>query len=50
MGSDWDDWRASGYRRPKPWRRGFQPLSFVISLALVVGLLAIFVLAFSGRL
>jgi len=32
-----------------PWRRGFQPLYFAISVVLVAALLAVFWLAGSGR-
>jgi hypothetical protein len=49
-GSSWSDWEEGGYRGPPPWRRGFQPLWLVTSLALVAGLLTLFWLAFSGRL
>ena len=39
------DWRADGYRRPPPWRRGFQPLYLFVSLALVALLLTVFLIA-----
>jgi hypothetical protein len=49
-GSNWSDWANGAYRGPPPWRRGFRLLTFAISLALFVGLLAVFWLAASGRL
>jgi hypothetical protein len=49
-GYSWTDWAAEGYRGPPPWRRGFRPLFFLISLALVVGLATVFWLAAAGRL
>ena len=39
------DWRTDGYRGPPPWRRGYQPLYFAVSLALVALLLTIFLVA-----
>jgi hypothetical protein len=39
------DWRADGYRRPPPWRRGYQPIYLFASLALVALLLTIFLIA-----
>jgi hypothetical protein len=39
------DGRADGYRGLPPWRRGYQPAYLVISLALVAGLLTIFLIA-----
>jgi hypothetical protein len=49
-GSNWSDWEKSGFRGPPPARRGFRPLYLATSLALLVGLLAVFWLAASGRL
>jgi hypothetical protein len=49
-GSNWSEWADGGYRGPPPWRRGFRPLYFAMSLALFIGLLTVFWLAFSGRL
>ena len=46
----WTDWAEDGYRRPPPWRRGFQPLYFTIALVLFLGLLTLFWLAAPGRL
>jgi hypothetical protein len=46
----WRDWQADGFRGRPPWRRGFQPRLLVVSLALFLGLLAVFLLALSGRL
>ena len=47
--SGWSAWRAGGYRGPPPWRRGVQPLYLVVSLLLVAGLLAFFLLATRAR-
>jgi len=49
-GANWSDWAKGGYRGRPPWRRGFRPLYLATSLALFVGLLTVFWLAFSGRL
>jgi hypothetical protein len=49
-GDTWSDWGADGFRGPPPWRRGYRPFYFVLSLALFFGLLAVFWLAGSGRL
>ena len=49
-GTNWNDWKADGFRGPPPWRRGYQPMYFVICGALFVGLLILFWLAASGRL
>ena len=46
----WSDWQADGFRGRPPWRRGFQPRLFAISLVLFAGLLAVIWLAATGRL
>jgi hypothetical protein len=40
----WRDWQADGFRGPPPWRRGYQPLYWVLSIAVFAVLLAIFVI------
>jgi hypothetical protein len=49
-GYAWSDWRADEFRGPPPWRRGYQPLYFVLCFVLFFGLLAVFWLAGSHRL
>lgn len=41
----WTDWREGGFRGQPPWRRGYRPLYFGLSLGLVALLLAIFLWA-----
>jgi hypothetical protein len=47
--SNWSDWAEDGDRGPPPWRRAFGPPYFVTSVALLAGLLTVW-LAASGRL
>jgi hypothetical protein len=49
-GSNWSDWKTDGLRGPLPVRRGFRTSYLVTSLTVFAALLAIFWLAFSGRL
>ena len=49
-GPNWSDWEKGGFRGPAPARRGYRPLYFGTAFAVFAGLLAVFWLAFSGRL
>jgi hypothetical protein len=42
------DWRADGFRGPPPWRRGYQPGYWALSIA-VVALVLTIVVVFASR-
>ena len=46
-GYTWRDWQADGFRAPPPWRRGYRPWFWLLSIAVFGLLLAILVVAAS---
>ena len=45
----WRDWQADGFRGPPPWRRGYRPWYWVLSIA-VFGLVLAIVAVAASRL
>jgi hypothetical protein len=43
------DWQADGFRGPPPWRRGYQPWYWVLSIAVAALVLAAVLLLGPGR-
>jgi hypothetical protein len=43
----WRDWQADGFRGPPPWRRGYRPWYWVLSISVFALVFAIVVIAAS---